>query len=65
MKNMVIPISCNFLLLLHIMGAMIHNIRTLPATFSDNNSPLKNTNRFASKQHCSVNASPSITLWCL
>ena len=64
-KNTVIPISCNLLLLLNIIGVMSTNIRTLPATFNETNYPLKNTKRFASKQHCNANASPNMTLWCL
>ena len=65
MKNIVIPISCNLLLLLHTIGVMRAIIKTLPITFSDINSPLKNTNKFASRHICNTTASPSITLWCL
>ena len=61
-KNIVIPISCNLLLLMNTIGVIIHNIITLPITFIDINSPLKNTKRFARRQTCNTTANPNITL---
>ena len=61
-KNTVIPISWSFLFTLHIIGVIIQSIMTLPTTFYDANSPLKNTKRLARRQTCNTTANPIITL---